>query len=71
MGLENGLVPGVNPEATPACVNDCPVNARTFGDLKDPESDVAQLIANKSTFVLREELGTRPSVYYIPPEEGL
>jgi phenylacetyl-CoA:acceptor oxidoreductase 27-kDa subunit len=71
MGLSNGLVPGINPEATPACVNVCPVNARTFGDLKDPKSQVAQLIAKKSTFVLREELGTSPSVYYIPPEEGL
>jgi phenylacetyl-CoA:acceptor oxidoreductase subunit 1 len=70
-GLKNGLVPGVDPEATPACVNVCPVNARTFGDLKDPESDISKLIADNTTIVLREELGTRPSVYYIPPKEGL
>jgi phenylacetyl-CoA:acceptor oxidoreductase subunit 1 len=70
-GLESGLVPGVDPEATPACVNICPVNARTFGDLKDPESPVSQVIEHNSTLQLREELGTKPSVYYIPPKEGL
>jgi Fe-S-cluster-containing dehydrogenase component len=70
-GLANGLVPGVDPEATPACVNICPVDARVFGDLMDPESRVAKLIENSATFRLREELGTRPSVYYIPPKEGV
>jgi len=70
-GLANGLVPGVDPEATPACVNICPVDARVFGDLKDPDSRVAKLIEDSATFRLREELGTRPSVYYIPPKEGV
>lgn len=70
-GLKQGLVPGDDPEATPACVNVCPVNARTFGDLKDPNSQVSRLIANNPTIILREELGTKPSVLYIPPAEGL
>jgi Fe-S-cluster-containing dehydrogenase component len=70
-GLKIGLKPGVDREATPACVNICPVGARTFGNLKDPNSAVSQLIANSSTFVLREELGTEPRVFYIPPQEGL
>jgi Fe-S-cluster-containing dehydrogenase component len=70
-GLANGLVPGVDPEATPACVNICPVGARVFGDLNDPESPVSKAVAANPTLRLREELGTEPSVYYVPPKEGL
>lgn len=68
-GLANGSMPGVDREATPACVNVCPVGARTFGNLKDPNSKVSQAIANNPTLRLREELGTEPSVYYIPPKK--
>ncbi len=67
-GLAAGLVPGVDREATPACVNICPVGARVFGDLLDPNSPVSQVIAANPTLRLREELGTESSVYYIPPE---
>lgn len=70
-GLENGLEPGADRAATPACVNICPVGARTFGNLNDPDSAVAKLIANNPTLRLREELGTDPLVYYIPPGEGV
>jgi Fe-S-cluster-containing dehydrogenase component len=70
-GLAKGLMPGEDYEATPACVNVCPVGARVFGDLKDPTSRIAQVIAASPTFRLRQELGTEPSVYYIPPAEGL
>jgi Fe-S-cluster-containing dehydrogenase component len=68
-GLANGLMPGVDRDATPACVNACPVGARIFGNLKDPNSKVSQAIANNPTLRLREELGTEPSVYYIPPKK--
>lgn len=67
-GVPQGLVPGVDRAATPACVNICPVNARIFGDLNDPNSPASIAIANNPTFRLREELGTEPNVYYIPPE---
>ena len=67
-GLEQGLVPGVDRAATPACVNICPVGARTFGDLNDPDSAVAQIVASVPTFRLREDLGTEPNVYYVPAE---
>lgn len=67
-GVPQGLVPGVDPAATPACVNICPVGARIFGDLNDPDSPVSQVIASNPTFRLMEELGTEPNVYYIPPE---
>ena len=67
-GLAAGLVPGVDRDATPACVNACPVGARVFGNLKDENSKVSQAIANNPTIRLREELGTEPSVYYIPAD---
>lgn len=67
-GLAQGLIPGVDRVATPACVNICPVKARTFGDLNDPESPVSRVIGGNPVFQLREDLGTEPKVYYIPPE---
>ena len=67
-GLAQGLVPGVDRPATPACVNICPVQARVFGDLNDPASPVSQAIKSLPTFRLREDLGTEPNVYYVPPE---
>jgi Fe-S-cluster-containing dehydrogenase component len=70
-GLAKGLMPGEDREATPACVSICPVGARTFGNLQDPNSNVSQLIASNPTLRLRNDLGTDTSVYYIPPKEGL
>lgn len=67
-GLPQGLIPGVDRAATPACVNICPVRARIFGDLNDPLSPVSRAIAENPVFRLREDLGTEPKVYYIPPE---
>lgn len=69
-GLEAGKVPGVDPQATPACVNICPVGARTFGDLNDPDSRVSLLLATRESIVLREEVGTHPRVYYLLPERS-
>ena len=31
-GMEKGLQPGIDRDATPICVNACPVTARTFGE---------------------------------------
>ena len=67
-GLSQGLMPGVDRPATPACVNICPVEARVFGDLNNPESKISRLIEELPTFRLREDLGTEPNVYYVPPE---
>jgi phenylacetyl-CoA:acceptor oxidoreductase subunit 1 len=67
-GLELGLTPGVDPDATPACCVVCPTNARVFGDLNDPNSNVSQILSKNSHFRLREDLGTGPRVYYLPAE---
>jgi phenylacetyl-CoA:acceptor oxidoreductase subunit 1 len=64
-GLSRGLRPGIDPEATPACVVTCSANALYFGDLNDPHSVVSRLIEENKTFSLQEELKTGPSVYYI------
>ncbi len=65
-GLALGLRPGVDAEATPACVVACPTGARAFGDLNDPDSNVSKLLKAHATYRLREDLGTAPRVYYIP-----
>lgn len=67
-GLAMGLTPGVDQEATPACVVACPVGARVFGDLNDPDSEVSQLIAKYPYYQLRNDLGTGPRVYYLPAQ---
>jgi Fe-S-cluster-containing dehydrogenase component len=68
-GLKLGLQPGVDELATPACVVACPVKARTFGDLNDPESEVSRLLKENPSYQLREDLGTAPRVYYLPAWE--
>ena len=52
----------------PACSANCMCKARIFGDLEDPSSEVSRLIREEGGFQLNPELGTDPSVYYLPPE---
>jgi phenylacetyl-CoA:acceptor oxidoreductase 27-kDa subunit len=65
-GLSLGLTPGVDADATPACVVVCPTGARMFGDLNDPESSASTALRENASYRLRENLGTGPRVYYLP-----
>lgn len=59
----------------PACASACPMSAIWFGDL---ERDIATngletaklswLLSSRSAFRLKEDLGTRPRVWYLPGE---
>jgi dimethyl sulfoxide reductase iron-sulfur subunit len=66
-GLKHGQTPGVDRQATPACVNVCPVGARVFGDFNDPQSPISKFLRENETFVLRQDFGTEPKVHYVQP----
>ena len=55
----------------PACVTVCPVGARKFGDLRDPESEVSKIVEELRLYVLKEDLGTKPRVHYTQLDEGV
>jgi Fe-S-cluster-containing dehydrogenase component len=48
----------------PACVEVCPVGARKFGNLLDPDSEIRYILENKRVLVLKQELNTQPRFYY-------
>ena len=58
------------PDRQPACVMVCPVNARHFGDLGDPDSAVSQLVHERRGRDLMPELGYKPVNKYLPPRPG-
>ncbi len=59
--IENGELP--------ACVTTCIGKTTYFGDIKDKDSLVSELIAKNKVSRLKEALGTKPRVYYIGLEE--
>ncbi len=62
--VENGKLP--------ACVANCPTKTLTFGNLKDPKSEVSKILAKNPSYTLLPDMGTHPHVYYVgqsPPDE--
>ncbi len=52
-------------EYEPACAQACPAGAIAFGDLDDPDSEVARLARSHRAHRLLESLGTQPKVIYL------
>jgi Fe-S-cluster-containing dehydrogenase component/formate-dependent nitrite reductase membrane component NrfD len=55
----------------PACVIVCPESAIISGDLHDPESHIAKIVARGTTQVRRADQGTGPNVHYVGVEPSL
>lgn len=49
----------------PYCVEACPAEARIFGLISDPNSEVSRLVQAKHAQPLMPQYGTKPSVYYV------
>ncbi len=56
--IEDGL-------STTACQEICPTSSIFFGDLSDPESEIAQVLAERDNYTLLPEAGTEPRHYFL------
>jgi len=56
--LEKGLLP--------ACIEACKYEAIVFGDLNDKNSRISKLLSVKDSVRQKPEMGTKPSLRYIP-----
>src|SRR5260370_33405909 len=54
----------------PACVTVCPVEAILPGDLDDPGSRIARLVASQQVAVRKPERGTQPKLFYLGADEA-
>ncbi len=52
-------------EMETACQQACPSNAISFGNLRDPESEVSRLREDPRAYRVFEHLYTRPGVSYL------
>jgi anaerobic selenocysteine-containing dehydrogenase/Fe-S-cluster-containing dehydrogenase component len=62
---DRGSIPA-DGEVLMACQQSCPAEAIVWGNIRDPNSRVAQVAANERTYrVLNEEINTQPAVNYL------
>lgn len=54
----------------PACVVVCPEHAIIAGDLHNPNTEIARIIAREPVRTRKPEQGTGPNVYYLGAEEA-
>jgi molybdopterin-containing oxidoreductase family iron-sulfur binding subunit len=54
----------------PACLEVCPTGSRKFGNVLDPESEVAYILQHKRVYVLKADVGTIPRFFYYFDERG-
>jgi len=54
----------------PACLEVCPTGSRKFGNVLDPNSEVAYILQHKRVYVLKEDVGTIPRFFYYFDERG-
>ena len=72
---DKAIAEGRNPyeladgEYVTSCTEVCPNGAISFGDSKNPEHKVYELIRSPHAFRLLERLGTDPQVYYLSKRE--
>lgn len=60
----------INEGELPRCVEECPCDARIFGDQNDPDSKVSEVLGRYNPDVLKEEQGTEPKVKYVRDYNG-
>jgi len=61
----------VENELLPACVSVCPTECRIFGDLDDPDSEVARIVREEAIGVRKPEKRTGPNVFYVGADDSV
>jgi molybdopterin-containing oxidoreductase family iron-sulfur binding subunit len=52
-------------EVVPACVQTCPTEVFVFGNIQDPNSQVAQVASSERGYRVLEVLNTQPAIVYL------
>lgn len=54
----------------PACVNVCPEHAIISGDMENPDTEIAQLLARQAVKTRKPEKATEPNLFYIDADDA-